>query len=84
MALPRSGRYCGLKPIAGAGCEREDAGTCTKKSEVDVPFAVAIGGAGVAALTAGVLWFALGGDDGDEAAVSARVSPLGGELRARF
>jgi hypothetical protein len=71
--------------IAGTGCAREGAnGSCTMPSEVDVPFAVAIGGAGVAALTAGVLWFALGGDDGDEPGVSARVSPLGGELRARF
>lgn len=70
--------------IAGTGCEREDNGSCTLPSEVDVPFAVAIGGAGVAALTAGILWFALGGDDGDEAGVSARISPLGGELRARF
>lgn len=71
--------------IAGTGCEREDEGTCTKPSEVDVPFAIGIGGAGVVALTAGVLWFALGGDDGDdEPGVSARISPLGGQLRATF
>jgi hypothetical protein len=70
--------------IAGAGCERENNGTCTLESEVDVPLAVAIGGTGVAALTAGMLWFALGGDDDDKPGVSARVSPLGGELRARW
>jgi len=70
--------------IAGTGCERTDLGTCTKTSEVDVPFAVAIGAAGAAALGAGILWFALGGGDNDEPGVSARISPLGGEIRARF
>jgi hypothetical protein len=74
-----------LISIAGTGCEREDNGSCTKPSEVDVPLALAFGGAGVAALTAGILWFALGGGDGDdEPGMSAHISPLGGELRGRF
>ena len=70
--------------IAGTGCERTDLDTCTKTSEVDVPFAVAIGAAGAAALGAGILWFALGGGGDGEPGVSARISPLGGEIRATF
>jgi hypothetical protein len=72
--------------IASTGCERTDNGSCTLPSEVDVPIAVGIGAAGAVALGAGILWFALGGDDSDddEPGVSARISPLGGEIRARF
>ena len=74
--------------IATAGCEREEptpASTCTHKSEIDPAPAIVIGGVGAAALGAGVLWLALGGDDDDTGrGVRARISPLGAELRAAF
>lgn len=70
--------------IASAGCAREERGACTQTSEIDPAPAIVIGAVGAAALGAGLVWFLLGGEDDDEPGVSARVSPLGGELRARF
>lgn len=74
--------------IAMSGCEREEGPrkACTQPSEIDPAPALIIGGVGVAALGAGILWFALGAEEtgGDEPALSARVSPLGAELRGTF
>lgn len=71
--------------MASTGCDRNELGTCTKGTEVDVPIAVGIGAAGAVALGAGILWFALGGSEGDdEPGFSARISPFGGEIQAKF
>jgi hypothetical protein len=74
--------------IAASDCERNEpvAGdTCTLPTEIDPAPAIVIGGVGVAALGAGILWFVLGADaDDSDEPVSARISPLGAELRAKF
>lgn len=73
--------------IASSGCERNEpvpGDTCTQPSEIDPAPAIVIGGVGVAALGAGILWFVLGADDDDDEPLSARISPLGAELRAKF
>jgi len=74
--------------IASAGCQRHEptAGRpCTYPSEIDAAPAIAYGVLGVAALGTGIVWFLLGGGgDAQDASVSARVSPFGADLRARF